>query len=335
MKQFSLGNAWSAGMSFFSGQGINHAVILIGMGILLPFVLQVILVGQGLGMMGPAMMGEDGMQALAAAGGAFLLVTLVSYILQIGSYFGSWRLGFGQGETLAGAIVYGLIAAVMVVVGIIILVLVVGLVGGIATQGGGGGADIGVGVVVALLVLIPLLVLMAIMAPLLVAVMCVILFLITLIALAFGASALGQNPTFSMFGGGLVAFIIILGIAVLLFWLTARLCCTTSAMARHKSYNIIGAMGESWRLTAADQGRIMLYFFLLGIVGMVIFFIVAMVVGASMMGSLQTGSVPEVGIASMIIGTLVGIPIAYAMVLVPAGIYRELGDFNESAKVFT
>jgi hypothetical protein len=332
MKQFSMGNAWSSGVNFFAGNGVNHAIILIGMGIVVPFVLQMLLVGQATGMMNPAMMGQGGVQALAAAGGAFLLVSLISYDLQFGSYFGSWRLGFGADENLGGAIIYGLIAAAISLGIIILFMIVVGLIGGFALQGASGGAGIGIGIIFLLVILVPLLVFLAVLMPLMIAVFCVIMFIVMLLGMAFGVNAFGQDPRLAMLGGG--AFLVVMLLAALLFWLTARLCCTTSVMARRKSYNFIEAMGESWRLTARAQGQIMLYFLLLGIVGLVLFIVLAMVVGASMMGGLQSGSAPQVGMGSSIIGMIFGIPLAYASVLVPAGIYRELGDFTESARVF-
>src|SRR5688500_14194979 len=119
MNQFSLGNAWSKGVSFFSSQALNHAIVLIGLGVLVPTVVQYVIAGGVTGMMNPAMIG-GGIGAFSALGAAALIALLASYVLQLGSYFGSWRLGFGEGEPLGVAIVYGPIAGVLVIVAFIV-----------------------------------------------------------------------------------------------------------------------------------------------------------------------------------------------------------------------
>lgn len=329
MNPFSLGNAWSKGISFFSGQAAGHAIILIGVGILAPFVLQLVLMGGPMAM-NPMMMASGGSDMMMQAGLIFLVVTLATYILQIGSYFGSWRLGLGAGESVAGALVFGLIAGVLAVVAFIALFLVFALVANAV------GNSAGVAIVLIILFLIPLAVLAAILFTVVMALICVGFLLGLLIALAFGAGSLSQvNPSLEMLGGGAVVVLVMMIVIALLFWVTARFSCVTCYMAQRKTYNLIEAMGASWRMTAADQWRILAYLALLGVVLLVIFFLLGMIGMASMMGGMTGGGVPQVGMGMVIFGLIIAVPFAYLTVLVPAGIYRELTGSADSAQVFT
>ena len=322
MPQFSLGNAWSKGVSFFSQQALNHAIILIGVGVLAPFVLQLLVVGGATGLINPAMMGQGGLDALSAVSAGAGIIGLISYVLQTGSYFGSWRLGFGDGEVLPGAIIYGLIMGVLVIVAFVVIAIVAVLMTQAAPL---------LGLLVVAAVLLPL---FAALYTVLAAVVAIAMFLFLLILLAFGASMANTNPGLAMIGGGGVAVLVLLVIMALLLWLAARFSCAATIMADRKTYNPIVGITESWRLTSANQWRITAYLALLGIVLVVLFFLVAMIVGASMVGSFQSGGTPDVGMGGMIIGLIFSIPFAYLVVLVPAGIYRELGGGETSAKVF-
>ncbi len=320
MNQFSLGNAWSKGVSFFSSQALNHAIVLIGLGVLVPTVVQYVIAGGITGMMNPAMMG-GGIGAFSALGGAAVIAMIASYVLQLGSYFGSWRLGFGEGEPLGGAIVYGLIAGVLVIVAFIVCFFVAGLVLQAAPT---------VGAIVMALLLLPL---VAALYTVWAALIAIVMILVMLVVLAFGASMADLNMT-AFTGAGALGILIILFILALLLWLTARFSCATSIMADRRTFNLMTGLAESWRLTAANQWRIVGYLSLLSVVLMVLFVVVAMILGAGIAQSLQGGGMPEVGLG-MIVGTLiVSIPLAYLTVLVPAGIYRELGGGETSAKVF-
>ena len=124
MNRISISQAWSHATGFFSGQGVNHAIVLIGLGIVVPLVLQFV-VGGG-AMLDPMALSGGGMAAL---GGLALLITLINYILQTGSYFASWRIGLTNGsEPLGGAIGYGLVAALPVLALSIVVVIVLGLI---------------------------------------------------------------------------------------------------------------------------------------------------------------------------------------------------------------
>lgn len=326
MKQFSLGNAWSSGVAFVSRDAVNMAIIIIGMGVIAPTIIQYALIGGSMGTMNPAMMGQAAMGGGAALAGAFLLAMLINYLLQFGSYFGAWRLGFGPGESIAGAIVYGLICAVLLIVAFIVLIILMALL----AQAGTAGAILG-----GLLIGIPILVIFAAIYSVIVAAAAMLMFLALLIVFAFGASLGTANPALAMTGGGAVGMVIAFAIVALMFWLAVRFSCTGPVMAERKTFNLLTGLGESWRLTAANQGRIAAYLALLGVILCVGFFVFFLVAGAGMAASMGSpGNVAAVGPGMLIIGLAFGIPMAYLIVLVPAGIYREVSHSVPAAQVF-
>lgn len=127
MNKISIGQAWSYATSFFAGQGANHAIALIGVGIFLPLILQFAL-GGGAMMTDPMSFVSGG--GVAAMGGLMMLTSLVNYILQTGSYFASWRIGLSNGsEPLGSALTFGVIAALPALLLGIVVVLVLVLIG--------------------------------------------------------------------------------------------------------------------------------------------------------------------------------------------------------------
>jgi hypothetical protein len=330
MRQFSLGSAWSKGIEFISQQAASQAIILIGMGIVAPAILQFAIGGAVLGM-NPMMMGQNALGtggSVAALAGTMIVVMIGSYVLQMGSYFSSWRLGLGRDESLGGAIVYGIICAVLAIIVFFLIVMVITFIIAQAMQSGGAIA------LLALLAAIPVLILMAALYSVIMAAITVGMFLMLLIVLAFGASMGAANPALAMAGQGALGVLVALVVVALLFWMTARFSCTTSVMADRKSFNLFAGLAESWRLTGPNQLRIMVYLGLLGILLCVVLLVVVMVLGASMMGSMSSGETPNLGIGPVIMMLIAGIPFAYLTTLVPAGIYRELFEETEVAEVF-
>lgn len=127
MNKISISQAWSYATSFFSGQIGNHAIALIGIGIVVPLLLQFAL-GGGAAMADPMSFAAGG--GFAAMGGLMILLSLINYILQTGSYFASWRIGLTGGtEPLGSALAYGMIAALPTLLLGIAVVLVIVLIG--------------------------------------------------------------------------------------------------------------------------------------------------------------------------------------------------------------
>ena len=127
MNKISISQAWSYATSFFSGQAANHAIALIGVGIVVPLVLQFAL-GGGAMMADPMSLAAGG--GMAAMGGLMILLSLINYILQTGSYFASWRIGLTNGaEPVGSALGYGMIAALPTLLLGIVIVIVFVLIG--------------------------------------------------------------------------------------------------------------------------------------------------------------------------------------------------------------
>lgn len=277
MSKISIGQAWSYAVSFFAGQGVNHAIVLIGVGIFAPMILQ-FGIGGGAAITDPMAFAGGGMAAL---GGMMILLSIIGYIIQTGSYFASWRIGLTNGgEPLGSALGFGIIAALPV--------LLLGIALGLA------------------LAAIAFLIFGSAMAPML----------------------MGGSPEAAAGTGALLLLLIPVFLFVAL-WLAARFCCMGPIMADRRSYNVISALGESWRLTAASQWKIIGYFVLLFVAAIVIFMILAMIVGVSMFAG---GGAPDGGalVAMIVGGLLLGIPMAYLQVGIPAGIYKALGGSSPS-----
>lgn len=130
MNRISISQAWAYTTSFFSDQHANHAIALIGVGIVGATVIQLLL-GGGAVAMDPATL-ASGAGAMAALGATAFLVGIIGYILQSGSYFASWRMGLAPGqETIGSALGYGMIASLPVLLVTIAFILVIGLVLGV------------------------------------------------------------------------------------------------------------------------------------------------------------------------------------------------------------
>ena len=70
------------------------------------------------------------------------------------------------------------------------------------------------------------------------ALIAIVMFIVMLLVLAFGASMSDMNPAAALTGGGGVAVLVILALAVLL-WLSARFSCATSVMADRRTFNLL------------------------------------------------------------------------------------------------
>lgn len=134
MNRISISQAWAYATSFFSDQHSNHANVLIGVGIAVPTVLQ-ILMGGSAAALDPATL-ASGANALAALGATTFLLGLIAFVLQTGSYFASWRMGLMPGqESVGSAISYGMVAALPVILVFIGFILVFGIIFGVLFGG--------------------------------------------------------------------------------------------------------------------------------------------------------------------------------------------------------
>lgn len=163
MNKISISQAWAYATSFFSDQHSNHAILLIGIGIVGPLILNIMTGGAAAG----AALTPDQLTsgaALGAIGGLAILVGLLGYVLQTGSYYASWRMGLAPGEeSLGSAISYGMVASLPALLVSIGFILIFGILFGIIfgasflplLMGGAAGADnfnpaMGLGILLAL-----------------------------------------------------------------------------------------------------------------------------------------------------------------------------------------
>jgi hypothetical protein len=287
--------------------------------------LQLALFGRALGM-NPALAGTD--RAALAAGTVLPIVLLLSYVLQLASFFMSWRLGFGVGRPAAGAILYGLIASLLAFA-------VFALVGTPALLGAKASFSSGVPFIGLLVALIPLAVVVAIFYTLPAVAMGTIAVIVLVLSMLFGAATGNVGLAATLVGGGSGAVVVLfLVLSAALIWLATRFSCTTALMADWKSYNLIAAMRESWRLTLEDQWAILSYLVLIAFVLAIILFGISALLGLGAAAFMRGDSGPAGQVAIVALRLAFGIPMAFLTVLLPAGIYRELTRSSLAAEVF-
>ena len=318
MNAFSFVRAWSKGIGLVSGSPLNTLILLIGLGVLAPVALQLLLFGMPMGMMSET--ARTGVVAPAAVG----IATAAGFILQSASFFACWRLGMERGETLKGAVAYGLLAGLMVSMGFgVVLVVLGGVFGLIAVP------------LAAIAVLVAFAGLFAIAWTAFAALLAVMICILFLFALAFGAVSGDMTLAATMVGGGGYVWTLLVAGSLVLLWLAARLSCTTVLMTERGSFNLVAAMRDSWSLTWDDEWRIVRYLGLLGLAMAFATFIAFALAGAGVAATLGSASERMSGIAPAILLPVFSIPFAYLSVLVPAGIYRELAPADVvAAEVF-
>jgi hypothetical protein len=329
MDYFSIRGAWSHGLGFLSDRIGQHALILIGMGLIPAYGAQLLIMGESSGSTGrPLLIAEYGWSAMPAGGTAAILLTLLGYILQTGSYFASWRRGFARAESLGGAIGYGLLAGLLAI-GVCVALVAVGAVG--AASMGWSGAWL----MAVFMILIPLALACAAFYTLFAALIATAVALALVLAMIAGAITGEVGLAATITGGSGMITVVLLVMSVVLLWLAARFSCTTSIMAERRSFNPFAAVRSSWQLTLEDQWAIVRYLALIAVVLALVIFGAAAVAGVGAAALLESGAMPSGGEAlAVAIGIAVGIPLAFLAVLVPAGIYRELNQASAAAEVF-
>ena len=324
MDTFSLGGAWSAGYRFFAPRLSLHLTILIVFGIAIPVAVQIFLVGQGPALDEPL----PGRGTMAPAPGPLMgIIQLAAYILQLASYFTSWRLGFAPGQRLGGAILFGVLAGLLAMG-------VFALVGTPAVLIIGASVSSGIPFLGLLIGLTMLVFVMAIFYTLPAAVLATIAAIILSLSMLLSAVTGNVGLAATVIGGGSGAVVVMfLVLSVILLWLTTRLSCTTSVMADWKSYNLVAAIRESWRLTLEDQWAIMRYLLLIAFVLAALIVGIFLIAGMGAAAFLRSGATPPMQ-GMMAIWALIAIPFILLTVLVPAGIYRDLTRSTRAAEIF-
>ena len=315
MSEFSFVRAWTRGLGFFSGAAVKHAVLLVGVGILLPIAIQLLLTGQP-----SALMSSAAARAGVSAPAVAFVAAFAGSLLQAASFFASARLGLRRDTAFRTALVFGLLAGLLVLLGFFALVILFGLAAGAV------GSPF-----LFLLCWIAVMGFVAIVWTTFAALFAVGVCLLFLIVLGIGAA--GGDLTFAatvVGGGGWVWTLLVAG-SLLVLWLAARLSCTTMLMAERKSFNLVAAMRESWSLTWDDEWRIVRYLGLLGLAVALILVAAIVAAGVGLSAALSGASPPAGGVWGAVAIQLLAIPFAYLSVLVPAGIYRELAPVDYAA----
>src|SRR5689334_12664917 len=124
MKEFSCREAWAHGLSFFSGRGMAHSIILIGIGLVIPITLNATLVWTTDWGSAPSATETAGASAARA------LVSAAGYMFQTVAFFASWRLGLARGESVWAALLFGLLAGLVTSAGFALALVAVGFVFG-------------------------------------------------------------------------------------------------------------------------------------------------------------------------------------------------------------
>jgi len=256
------------------------------------------------------------------------LVTALGLVLQTASYFASWRRGLCPNRSLGGAIGFGLLAGLMVALVFVALIAAATLAAG---QIGAAGAWL-LGILV---FLIPLATAFAIFYTLFAAFVAIFLATALVLAMIFGTLMGDIGFAATLVGGSGLITVILLVMSAIMLWLAARFSCATSLMAERRSFNMIAAMRESWRLTLDEQWVIVRYLALIAFALALLLIGGAALAGLGVQGFVEGGVLPEGdSIAGTLIGIAVGLPLAFLSVLVPAGIYRELDQGAMTAEVF-
>ena len=320
MNEFSAIRAWSLGVRFLAARPGQHAILLIGLGLIIPFAIQLTaqyaLTGAILGRASPP----------PDAGLAYSLIPLIAIAFQAGACFASWRLGIGEGETLGSALRYGLIAGVIAVVVAILL----GALAGLAASQAGSPA---IGLFVLLFTLAPIVLMLALFGTMAAALIGAGVAAMMAIAMITSVATGNMGMAATMVGGSGFVVVLLLVLSVLMIWLAARFSCATAIMADAKSYNPISAARASWELTWDEQWRIMLYLAVLGIILLVLLVagLAAIGAGAATLQASTSVMAQGVGLVFLLGFALLMIFLA---VMVPAGIYRQMIGERAPVEVF-
>ncbi|HEV2818079.1 MAG TPA: hypothetical protein VGW40_12760 [Allosphingosinicella sp.] len=328
MDSFGMASAWSLGLRFVGQRPAGHALILIGIGVLAPFLLEVAVTGGPVDSVAPAMPGRAELGARLAPAWPLLLVTAAGYWLQTGSYFASWRLGFGAARSsLGGAILYGLVAGLLATI-------VVAIVAIVAMFGAGRFWSPDAVILGALILLLPLSLVCALFYTLMATLVAAAAALLLFAAMAFGTVVGDVGFAATMVGGRGDIVVLLLVVCGVMMWLAARLSCATSAMAERRSLNLLAALRDSWRLTWEEQWAILRYLALIGFALALVILGAGLAVGAGATNFLPQMAGPTQQAGAVALRLALAIPFAFLAVMVPAGIYRELTRADMSAEIF-
>lgn len=320
MNEFSAIGAWSNGVRFLAARPGGHAVLLVGLGLVVPIAIQLAVQYALTGtVFAPARQPAE--PSLVGS-----LIPLIAMAFQAGAFFASWRLGLAVRETLAGALGYGAVAGLVAALVAILLIVLAGLA---ASQAG----SPAIALFVFLFTLLPVILLLSLLSTAASALIGVGVTATMAIAMAASAATGNLGLAATMVGGSGLLVVLLLVFGLLLIWLAARFSCATAIMADGKSYNLFAAARASWELTWDSQWLIMRYLALLGALLLLLLIagVAAIGGGAALLQASPSGIAAGLG-AVYVLGF--ALLMVFVAVLVPAGIYRQLVGERAPVEVF-
>jgi hypothetical protein len=330
MESFRFGRAWSLGYGLITRKAVYHALLLVGVGIVFPLALQFGVLGALVGT-NPALTGIGGAGSGlgSSAGAVFLAVMVLSYVLQTGSYFASWRVGLGRDAKLGGALLFGLPAGLLAMA-VVALAFALAAVAfrQLAIQPG-------LALILGIVGAVPILLVGALFYTLMSAMVAVAVALILLLLMIVGTATGNIGLAATTVGGSGAVAVALIGLSLVWLWLAARLSCTAAILAERRSFNLVAAIRESWQLTWEEQWGILRYLALIGLCIVMILFASIVAVGAGAGAIQHLGADPRQGSGILVLlGLIVAVPLAYLAVMVPGGIYRTLNTATDDAAIF-
>lgn len=257
------------------------------------------------GIVGFAMVGTGSGEPSGGQVAGLIIVALVFYVALFACFFLGWRHGLASGQE---SVVSNIGWAMGAGAASILSMFIVGIIVGIAFYA---------------VILVIALVMVAIFG--------------------LGGMAAGDMMSPNAMAGmgiGAIGLFVLIYIAALVgyLWIYGRLSIAGPAMAVLRTRNPITGLGESWRLTRDSQWTIVGFYFLLAIIGFVLFMGVFIAIGgsAAALGAAQAGAEPSGSIVAMsLLPLLLYIPTLLVSVAAPAAVYRQVsGGDRHSADIF-
>lgn len=325
MDGFTIRGAWTHGLRVLARHWLLNLLFLLGLGIVVPALLQTLLWGRPLGLVNQSVYGVYPGGELLTDNPFRLLVMAVGYACAVGATLATLRLGLAARPSLPGALLWGLVA------GLLAAALLAG-VHVLAELGGKALAEPDLAPVSAFVFLAPLALIFLPFYFSQMLMMAAAGVLVVAIAMVWGIAMGEPGYAATLVGGsgGTAVMLVVLG--GLLLWLAARLSCVTPLLAERGGLNLWAAIRDSWALTLDDQAAIFRYLALVGAVPALLVLGVSILLGLGGNVILRDGHGlldPET-----LVRLAVAIPFALLSVMIPAGIYRQLTSEAVSAEVF-
>lgn len=161
----------------------------------------------------------------------------------------------------------------------------------------------------------------------------VVVVIMLMFGVAGGAGAMfggtGAGPSGALLIGMIVIYFLVM---VAMFWLQGRLMIAGPVMADRKLTNPFTAIGESWRLSAPSQWKI-LGFLIVFLIATYLILLLLVLLSGAIGGSLGKDSTAG-AVTMVVMAIIVYVPFLMLWMSLPAGIYLALGGSDDVEEVF-